>query len=109
MNIKMVLTLFKCTLIVPLASMVAVSPRNETTLPSMRTVWLVKESRYFALIRGVASEAMVVACQVRRVWRRLVRGSLPRMKRQGGGCGVGGGEEGSTVLAREHVMKLGVP
>lgn len=45
---------------VPLASMVAVSPRNETTLPSIRTVWLVKDSRYFALIRGVASEAMAV-------------------------------------------------
>ncbi len=43
---------------VPFASMVAVSPRNDTTLPRMRTVWLVKESRYLALMRGVASEAM---------------------------------------------------
>ena len=43
---------------VPFASIVAVSPRNETTLPRMRTVWLVKESRYLALIRGVASEAI---------------------------------------------------
>ena len=39
--------------------MVAVSPRRETTLPRMRTVWLVKESRYLALMRGVASEAIV--------------------------------------------------
>ena len=43
----------------PLASMVAVSPRSDTTRPRMRTVWLVKDSRYFALTRGVASEAMV--------------------------------------------------
>lgn len=42
----------------PLASIVAVSPRNDTTLPRMRTVWFVKESRYLALTRGVASEAM---------------------------------------------------
>ncbi len=39
--------------------MVAVSPRRETTLPRMRTIWLVNESRYLALIRGVASEAIV--------------------------------------------------
>ena len=38
--------------------MVAVSPRRETTLPRMRTVWLVNESRYLALIRGVASDAI---------------------------------------------------
>lgn len=44
----------------PLASMVAVSPRNDTTLPRTRMVWLVKESRYLALTRGVASEVMVV-------------------------------------------------
>ena len=29
------------------------------TLPRMRTVWLVKDSRYLAFIRGVASEAMI--------------------------------------------------
>ena len=52
-------TLFRCRFIEPLASMVAVSPRRETTLPRMRTVWLVKESRYLALMRGVASEAIV--------------------------------------------------
>lgn len=52
------LTLFKCTLMLPLASMVAVSPRSDTTLPRTRTVWLVKESRYLALTRGVASEVM---------------------------------------------------
>ena len=51
-------TLFKCTFMLPLASMVAVSPRNDTTLPRTRTVWLVKESRYLALTRGVASEVM---------------------------------------------------
>ena len=39
--------------------MVAVSPRRETTLPRMRTIWLVKESRYLAFTRGVASEAIV--------------------------------------------------
>ncbi len=39
--------------------MVAVSPRRETTLPRMRTIWLVNESRYLALMRGVASEAIV--------------------------------------------------
>ena len=39
--------------------MVAVSPRRETTLPRMRTIWLVNESRYLALTRGVASEAIV--------------------------------------------------
>ena len=50
------LTLFKCTVILPFASMVAVSPRNDTTLPRMRTVWLVKEPRYLALTRGVASD-----------------------------------------------------
>ena len=50
------LTLFKCTFILPFASMVAVSPRSETTLPRMRTVWLVKEPRYLALTRGVASD-----------------------------------------------------
>ena len=38
--------------------MVAVSPRRETTLPRMRTIWLVNESRYLALMRGVASEAI---------------------------------------------------
>ena len=53
-------TRFRSTLMVPLASIVAVSPRNETTLPRMRTVWLVKESRYLALIRGVASEAILI-------------------------------------------------
>lgn len=52
-------TLFRCRFIEPLASMVAVSPRRETTLPRMRTVWLVNESRYLALMRGVASEAIV--------------------------------------------------
>ncbi len=45
----------------PLASMVAVSPRKEETLPRMRTVWLLKGWRYLAFIRGVASEAMVRA------------------------------------------------
>ena len=50
------LTLFKCTVTLPFASMVAVSPRNDTTLPRMRTVWLVKEPRYLALTRGVASD-----------------------------------------------------
>ena len=39
--------------------MVAVSPRRETTLPRMRTIWLVNESRYLALMRGVASEAII--------------------------------------------------
>jgi len=43
----------------PLASIVAVSPRRDITLPRMRTVWLVKESRYLALMRGVASFAIV--------------------------------------------------
>ena len=38
--------------------MVAVSPRSETTLPRTRTVWFIKESRYLALIRGVASDAI---------------------------------------------------
>lgn len=46
---------------VPLASMVAVSPRKDATFPRMRTVWFVKESRYFALMRGVASDAMFEA------------------------------------------------
>lgn len=46
---------------VPLASMVAVSPRKDTTFPRMRTVWFVKESRYFALMRGVASDAIFEA------------------------------------------------
>lgn len=32
------LTLFRCTFMLPLASIVAVSPRNDTTLPRMRTV-----------------------------------------------------------------------
>ena len=50
------LTLFKCTFMLPFASMVAVSPRSDTTLPRMRTVWLVKEPRYLALTRGVASD-----------------------------------------------------
>ena len=50
------LTRFKYTFILPFASMVAVSPRNDTTLPRMRTVWLVKEPRYLALTRGVASD-----------------------------------------------------
>ena len=54
-----VVTLFRCRFIEPLASMVAVSPRRETTLPRMRTIWLVNESRYLALMRGVASEAIV--------------------------------------------------
>ena len=63
------LTLFKCTFMLPFASMVAVSPRNATTLPRMRTVWLVKESRYLALTRGVASEAMVVVSDSPRVIR----------------------------------------
>ena len=53
----------------PLASMVAVSPRSETTRPRMRTVWLVKESRYLALTRGVASEAMVEDLRGERVWK----------------------------------------
>ena len=39
--------------------MVAVSPRRETTLPRMRTVWFVNESKYLAFMRGVASEAIV--------------------------------------------------
>ena len=39
--------------------MVAVSPRRETTLPRMRRVLLVNESIYLALMRGVASEAIV--------------------------------------------------
>lgn len=42
----------------PFASTTADSPRSDTTLPRMRTVLLVKASRYFALIRGVASEAI---------------------------------------------------
>jgi len=53
------LTRFRWMFTEPLASRVAVSPRREVTFPRMRTVWLVKESRYWALIRGVASEAMV--------------------------------------------------
>lgn len=52
-------TRFKSTLIDPLASIVAVSPRRETTLPRMRTVWLVNESRYLAFMRGVASDAII--------------------------------------------------
>ena len=39
--------------------MVAISPRRDVTRPRIRTVWLVKDSRYWALIRGVASEAIV--------------------------------------------------
>ena len=75
--------------------MVAVSPRRETTLPRMRTIWFVNESRYLALMRGVASEAIV-------------------------GVGEGGGrlvgeveevEEGSKYAcrgtARGHVIGLG--
>ena len=42
----------------PLASMVAVSPRRETAFPRIRTALFVNESRYLALMRGVASEAM---------------------------------------------------
>lgn len=42
----------------PFASIVAVSPRREVTLPRMRTVLLVKEERYWAFMRGVASDAM---------------------------------------------------
>ena len=56
LNVLGLLTRFKCTVILPLASIVAVSPRNDTTLPRMRTVWLVKEPRYLALTRGVASD-----------------------------------------------------
>jgi hypothetical protein len=44
----------------------AVSPRRETTLPRMRTVWLVKAWRYFALMRGVASEAIYGGSRVER-------------------------------------------
>lgn len=43
----------------PFASSMAVSPRNDTTLPRTRTVLLAKASRYLALIRGVASEAIL--------------------------------------------------
>lgn len=63
------LTLFKCTFMLPFASIEAVSPRNDTTLPRMRTVWLMKESRYLALMRGVASEAMVEGLRGRRIGR----------------------------------------
>lgn len=49
-------TRFRWMWIEPLASTVAVSPRRDTTLPRMRTVWFVKFSKYVALTRGVASE-----------------------------------------------------
>ena len=52
-------TRFRWMFMEPLASMVAVSPRRATTLPRIRTVWFVKFSRYWALIRGVASDAML--------------------------------------------------
>lgn len=49
------LTLVNCTVIGPLASTVAVSPRSCVTLPTMRTVRPENCSRYGALMRGVAS------------------------------------------------------
>ena len=44
----------------PLHSNVAVSPRREMTLPRIRTVWLVNDSRYGADTRGVAV-AIIIA------------------------------------------------
>jgi hypothetical protein len=91
-----IFTRFRWMFTEPLASMVAVSPRREVTLPRRRTVWLVKESRYWALMRGVASEAMV--------WGGLdgVGGGIVSMLWGVGGRGGGG--------AREHViMMLNMP
>ena len=73
------LTLFRCTVTLPFASIVAVSPRNDTTLPRMRTVWLVKEPRYLALTRGVASD-MVSEWSSRERIRKAV--NLQRLGRQ---------------------------
>ena len=52
-------TRFRWTVTGPFESKVAVSPRKASTLPTMRTVRLVNCSRYAALIRGVASLAMM--------------------------------------------------
>lgn len=65
-------TLFKWTVTEPLASIVAVSPRREVTLPKIRTVWLAKESRYWALMRGVASETIMVLGD----YRKHIEGSV---------------------------------
>ncbi len=43
----------------PFASIVAVSPRRDMTLPRIRTVWFMKDSRYCAFMRGVASELAI--------------------------------------------------
>lgn len=61
-------TRFRNIVMGPLASTIAVSPRRETTFPSMRTVWLTNGWRYLALMRGVASEAIVGG----RKWGRWV-------------------------------------
>lgn len=83
MVVCVLLTLFKWMLIEPLASSVAVSPRSETILPMMRTVWFVNWSRYWALMRGVASLAILWSgvggdrcCRISRVFGSVVRNGV---------------------------------
>lgn len=54
-KLRHVLTLLRCMVMSPSASIVAESPRIWRTLPMMRTFWWENCSRYLALILGVAS------------------------------------------------------